>query len=152
MSAATANRPDLASAPVAWIEYPVADNVHIYQYTYICVTTAGYATPAADTSTLRFIGQAIVEADNTISGHTLGGITVKVVPPSVEPFCYMNAATPIATWVGEHMYFLDDNTVGLTGDTSNTICAGQCVAIVKTGSSGIVLVDTTERFLNGTAA
>ena len=47
------------------VEYPVAANTKIYAGSLVCVTAAGYAAPAADTSGYRFAGVAMEQVDNT---------------------------------------------------------------------------------------
>lgn len=61
------------------LSYLVADNVHIYRGSMVAVlTSSGYAVPAADTLNHTFVGFAEEEVDNTLTGHTAGGKSVKV--------------------------------------------------------------------------
>lgn len=151
MAAATANNPQLVTNPnPSWIEGYVAASVHIYQYTHVCWNNAGYLVPAADTASYIYAGIAVTEANN--SSGSAGDITVKVIPPSMFKFVTVNAASPAqATWVGFHVFLLDDLTVGLAADSTNKVGLGRCVGIVASGASGQVLVDATERFAIATS-
>lgn len=144
MGASTANRPDLASNEVAYINYPVKASTHIYAGSHVMVI-AGYAMPCADTSGGDYVGQAATEANNTGAD---GAITVQVVPNVLDPFKTFNAASPaIATWLNKRVFLADDNSVTLFAGSTNKVCAGTVVGIVNSGSSGSVMVDTSRRFV-----
>ncbi len=88
--------------------YPVEDNVHIYKGAIVVANTSGYALPGADTSGYRFLGIAAEEADNTVTGHSQGGIDVRVW----EDGEHLLPATSITqAMVGQMMYLVDDATV-----------------------------------------
>jgi hypothetical protein len=143
MSASTGPRPDLATNPLASIAYPIAGTTQIWQYQHVGVNSSGYLVPMSDTSGLRYTGMADQSVNNTGAN---GALTVNVQPPSIEPYATFNATSPLASWVGLHVFFIDDNTVGLAASTSNTICAGRCEWIKVTGTSGQVLVNREDRF------
>jgi hypothetical protein len=58
--------------------FPVADNVKIWKGALVCVDTSGYANVGADTASFRFAGVAVEQGDNTLTGHTAGGIRVRI--------------------------------------------------------------------------
>jgi hypothetical protein len=149
MAASTAPRPDLATNPTQSISYPIAAATQIWQYEHCCVNGSGYLVPAADTSGLKYAGQADNSVNNT---GAAGALSVNVQSPELNPYATFNATSPVASWVGSHVFFVDDNTVALAGTTSNTICAGRCELIKVSGTSGSVLVNRTDRFAPTTSA
>jgi hypothetical protein len=143
MAASTGPRPDLITNPTVTINYPVKGSTQIWQYEHCCVTNSGLLVPASDTSGLVYVGQASMSVNNTGAD---GAVTCPVQSPLINPHATFNATSPATSWIGAHVFFIDDNTVGLHGSTSNTICAGRCEAVVLTGTSGQVLVNRTDRY------
>lgn len=118
---------------------PVQDNVVIYNGALTCAEpVGGFAVPAADTANYRSLGVADETADNTIAGHTAGGIKV---PYRVGIFSFdttgVNAITQAD--VGKLCYVLDDHTVVRAAGTVNSIIAGRVEAI---DANGQIWVDT----------
>ena len=149
MAASTQARPDLQTNPTVSMDYPVATNTQIWQYEHCCVNAAGYLVPASDTAGLLYVGQARMSVNNTGAN---GAVSCPVESIHVNPYATFNAVTPLPAWVGQHLFFTDDNTVALTGSTSHTVCAGRCETILITGATGSVRVDRTDRFAPTTAA
>lgn len=142
MSASTADR-SLTTQTVATIPYGVADNKIIYKDTCVCTDSSGWLNLAADTSGFVYAGLSAAHADNTIVGHTAGGITCDVTPPANSPesrYIVQDFTSPAQTAVGALAYFTDDHTVAVS--SSNSVKMGIIVQIIATGTSGKVLVDT----------
>lgn len=75
--ALTANRDLLFYTSRELIEVPVDDNANIFKGALVGRKRAtGYARPlvAGD----EFLGVAYKQADNTVAGHTAGGISVRL--------------------------------------------------------------------------
>lgn len=60
------------------VDLPVADNVIIYKGTIVVIDTSGYANIPSDAAGLKFAGIAYETVDNTITGHTAGGLRIRV--------------------------------------------------------------------------
>jgi hypothetical protein len=118
--------------------YLVADNVHIYKGALVCVEpTYGYATPGADTASYRFVGIAAEECDNTLTGHSAGGKSVRVWHKG-EFLLTATSITQVMT--GQMMYLVDDATVDDVTVT-NFVPVGVLVEYVST-TSGWVRLDS----------
>lgn len=142
MSASIADRA-LQTLVVSTIPYGVADNVVIYKDTCVCTNGSGYLVLAADTSGLVYAGLSAQHADNTVAGHTAGGITCDVTPPANTPesrYIVQDFTSPSQAAIGAEAYFTDDHTVALS--SSNSIKMGIIVQILVTGTGGKVVVDT----------
>lgn len=86
----------------------VEDNVHVYKGAMVCKNPAGYALPAADAAGYKLLGEAYEECDNTLTGHSQGGKSVRVRRPGL----LLVVATSITqAMLGEMMYIVDDQTV-----------------------------------------
>lgn len=143
MAASTADRNLASTKVVDAIPYGVADNVHVYLFTCTCTDSSGWLNMAADTSGFVYAGVAYESVDNTVTGHTAGGLTCKVRPPGNTPedrYLVLDASSPSQSWVGSKVYFTDDHTVALS--STNSILAGRVVQLLSTGSGGKVVVDT----------
>lgn len=94
---------------------PVADNVKIYEGSAIGDNGSGYARAlvAAD----PFRGFCVEGADNTIAGHTAGGIYVQLRRWGLIQLAVTGVTA--VTDVGKPVYASDDNTFTLTA-TSNS--------------------------------
>ena len=108
------------------VEYPVAANTKIYAGSLVCVNTAGYATPAADTSGYRFAGVAMEQVDN--SGGSDGGKNVRVRRAGVFEF---DAVSITPDMVGAPMYAADDHTFDDAAGPTNGIKVGLLVKYVS---------------------
>lgn len=118
-----ANDPGLKS-------YPVADNVLIYKGSLVCVNAAGYAIPADTTQGNIVVGVAYKKADNTITGHTAGGINILV--ESGRNYTFVASGMAQAR-VGAPAYVVDSATVGL-GPQTNDILVGEIVEYISATS------------------
>lgn len=114
--------------------YLVEDNVHIFSGTGVCVNTSGYATPMGDDSGSVFVGVAIQEIDNTLTGHSQGGKRVRVRMVGNAVF---TKATAAQTDLGLPVYAGYDGTVVVAGSSTNKVFVGTIIEII---SSSLVRV------------
>lgn len=108
------------------VEYSVAANTKIYAGSLVCVNTAGYVVPAADTTGFQFAGVAMEQVDN--SGGTDGGETVRLRRAGVFEF---DAASIAQTMVGAEMEATDDHTFDDSAGTTNHVKVGRLVKFVS---------------------
>lgn len=104
--------------------FAVEDNQKIYKDSIVSVDSSGYARPGRDTSGDVGVGLAYEQVDNTVSGHTAGGKTIRVYGDRIVT---IPASGMAQTSVGQLAYILDSATVALAGGTSNTIVIGLIV-------------------------
>jgi 3D (Asp-Asp-Asp) domain-containing protein len=108
------------------IEVPVDDNVNVYKGAFVGINSAtGYARPlnAGD----DFLGVAYKQADNTASGHTAGGINVRLH----QAIDIVHTLSGVAnTDIGSVVYASDDGTLTLTSSGNSRM--GRIVAIEGT--------------------
>jgi len=114
--------------------YLVEDSVHIYRGVGVCVNSDGYATPMGDDSGSVFVGVAIEEVDNTLTGHSQGGKRVRVQMPGNAVFTKDTAAQ---TDLGLPVYAGYDGTVVVAGSSSHKVFVGTIIEII---SSSLVRV------------
>ena len=119
------------------VEYQVKGSTTIYKGAFVSTDATGYLVPGADAAGQIFAGTAYEAGDNSAGAD--GAVKVRVIRGNVQETA---KATAVIADVGALMYLLDDNSVGLTGDTVNTILVGRCVKLI---SSAKVLVDTGDR-------
>lgn len=116
---------------------PIADNVHVYANSLVGLNAAGYCIPAGSGCT-KIVGLAEKDYDNTVAGHALGALTVRV---RQGVFGWANdaggAALTVAD-VGSVCYALDDQTV-TRASAGGTLPVAGTVLGVETGK---VFVDT----------
>jgi hypothetical protein len=105
------------------IEYPVAANTKIYAGSLVCISAAGYAVPAADTSGYRFAGVALEQVDNSD-----GGKNVRLRRAGVFEF---DAVSITQDMVGAAMYAADDHTFDDAAGPTNDIKVGLLVKYVS---------------------
>lgn len=141
MAALLANRSTRRYGAKVWGLYtlPVADNVHIYEGAQVGINSSGYAVPMTATTGLQIAGCAQAEADNTVSGHSAGGITVDVWSGDYLYDIGTAGDALTAGNFGALVYAIDDHTVGavatgrslagiLVGiDSSNGLAAAQAI-------------------------
>jgi hypothetical protein len=108
------------------VEYLVAANTKIYAGSLVCVNTAGYAAPAADTSGYKIAGVALEQVDN--SGGSNGGKNVRVRRAGVFEF---DAVSITQNMVGTSMYATDDHTFDDAAGPVNDIKVGLLVKYVS---------------------
>jgi len=120
------------------IPLPVVADDCIYGGSLVAVNADGYLNPGSDTAGLIFAGVADARADNT--GGAAGDITCNVRRRG----CYLFAiAAATQANVGDVVYLVDDQTVGLAATTTNDIACGK---IVEYYSATKVWVDIETAF------
>lgn len=119
----SANRDVQFFASAEFIDMPVDDNVVIYKGAFVGRNrTTGYARPlvAGD----EFLGIAYRKADNTIAGHTAGGIGAQLV----QNVDIVHALTSVANAdIGKSVFASDDGTLTLTPTGNSRV--GRIVAV-----------------------
>jgi hypothetical protein len=109
--------------------YPVKANAKIFAGSMVCLGTDGYAVPGADTAGYRFAGVSRGYVDNT--GGADGALTVEVWRKG----CFgLSAASMAKTNVGDAVYVVDDQTVGLASVTTNDVPCGRISEYVNSTS------------------
>ena len=106
--------------------YLVADNVKIFKGSIVCRDTAGYANIGADTAAFVALGIAIEAADNTVPGHTAGGIRIRV---GSGGHVLMPSTGLAQTNVGAPVNVADSGSVTLTG--TNAVHVGRITEFVS---------------------
>lgn len=113
---------------------PVAADAVIYAGAGVCVdSTDGYGYPAADTANFISMGIAQEQKDNT--GGSDGDLEVVVDGHSAFEVACSSADQ---TWLGQDVYWVDDQTVALAATTTNDIKAGK---VIQVNSSSSLYVD-----------
>lgn len=124
--ALTANRELKFYTSQELVDLPVDDDVVIYKGALVGRNrTTGYARAlvAGD----EFLGVAYRQADNTVSGHTAGGISVRLH----QHIDIVHALTSVATGdIGKDVYASADDTITLDGKSNSRI--GRIVAVEGT--------------------
>jgi len=107
--------------------FPVDDGDTIYGGAFVCVNADGYAVPGADTAGLIFEGIATQQVDN--SAGLDGAKTVVLRRRGL-----IKAAIAAATQanVGDNVFLVDDQTVGLAATTTNDIFCGVIAGYIDT--------------------
>jgi hypothetical protein len=108
------------------IDFPVAASTKIYAGSMVCVNADGYATPAADTSGLVFVGVAMEQVDNGSGAD--GAKSVRLRRSGVFEF---DAASITQAMVGVSMYAVDDHTFDDAAGPTNDIKVGVLVKYVS---------------------
>ena len=121
----------------------VEDSVHIYKGALVVANNAGYAEPATNASGKVLLGVAMDEINNTLTGHSQGGKSVRVTRGGAFPF---TTADLVQADVGLKCYIEDDDTVNDAGTATQGIIAGVVVEVV---SATQVLVDIALGLLQG---
>lgn len=112
-------------------EFPVEAATKIFGGSIVCLNASGRATKGAVSTTLRAVGMADAQADN--STGAAGDIRVKV-----RRGCYRFAnstagdAITLAN-VGADAYIVDDQTVALTNGSNTRSVAGVIRAVDEGG-------------------
>lgn len=120
------------------VAFPVAASTTIYKGALVCENTAGYAVPAADTASYRFLGIAEEKKDN--ASGSAGDLTVKVSMPAGGAQAKLTCVGAAQTDVGEVAYVTDDASAGTPGtDPGNTVVLGRAVEFVSSTSMWIAL-------------
>lgn len=105
------------------VDIPVDDNVNIHKGALVGIdSSTGYARPL--TAGDDFAGVAYAQADNTVSGHAAGGITVRLH----QEIDIIHTLTGVSqTDIGSQVYASDDETLTLTASGASRV--GRIVAI-----------------------
>lgn len=115
---------------------PVAASTRIYQGTLVAVNLSGYLVPASADPTLRVLGRAEQEVDN--SAGSAGAKTCKV---KRGVFGWANSSSTSAVTdahIGRTCYAVDDNTVSIRNPTGTYPVAGRVYDV----EDGKVFVET----------
>lgn len=108
------------------VDIPVDDNVNIHKGALAGINSStGYARPliAGD----NFAGVAYAQADNTVAGHSAGGITVRLH----QEIDIIHTLTGVSqTNIGSAVYASNDETLTLTASGNSRV--GRIVAIEGT--------------------
>ena len=129
---------------------PVADNVHIYAGSLVGLDTSGRVRPmnVAAATTPYAVGRAEHEADNTIAGHSAGGINCTIRQGVFKWANDTNYAVAQAH-VGTTCYAYDDFTVSSSSGSATRASAGTVVGIDADG--GVWVSTHLEANANGAA-
>lgn len=112
--------------------FPVAASTHIYQGSMVAVNLSGYLVPASADPTLRVLGRAEEEADN--SSGAAGDLTCKV---RRGIFGWANSAGTLAVsdaHVGRICYAVDDQTVAIRNAIGANPVAGRVYDVDADGN------------------
>ncbi len=113
------------------LAWPVTASTKIYGGTLVAIAS-GYAVPAGDTSGHVFVGVATDTVDNSSGANA--ALDVKVQRTGLFQLAYSGTAPGI----GDTVYAVDDNTVGVAATTTNDVKVG---VAVTAGASSKVWVD-----------
>lgn len=103
-------------------EFSVLADAVIFAGALVAITAAGFATPGAVATTLKAVGRAEENVDNT--GGANGDVTVRV---RKGVFRFNNSAAGdaiTAADVGANCYIVDDETVAKTNGANTRSVAG----------------------------
>lgn len=115
------------------VEIPVDDNVNIYKGALVGLNAStGYARPLAAGDS--YLGLAYAQADNTMSGHTAGGIRVKL-HQNVDVVHSLSGVSNTDT--GAVVYASDDATLTLTSAGNSRV--GRIAAVESSGVARVRL-------------
>jgi phosphoribosylpyrophosphate synthetase len=141
--ALTANKDRLVKGAGSIQNFLVEDNVHIYKGALVVANDAGYAEPATNAADKVLLGVAHEECDNTLTGHSQGGKSVRVIRGGTFPF---TTADLVQADVGIKCYVEDDDTVNDAGTSTQGIVAGIVTEVV---SATEVMVDIALGLVQG---
>jgi hypothetical protein len=113
------------------LELPVKDNARIYKGALVGRDrSTGYARPlvAGD----DFLGVAYARADNTVAGHTAGGINVRL---HQRVDVVHTLASVVLGDVGKEVYASADDTLTLTATNNSRV--GRIVAVEATNTARV---------------
>lgn len=133
--ALAANKDRLVKTVGGIQSFPVEDDKHIYKGALVVANAAGYAEPATNAIGKVLLGIAYEECDNTLTPHSQGGKSVRVIRGGTF---LLTTADLVQADVGILCYVEDDDTVNDAGTATQGIVAGIVVEVV---SATKVLVD-----------
>lgn len=113
------------------LPFPVAANAKIYGGAMVVADATGFAAPGSTSLTVKYIGRAEDNVDNT--GGAAGAKTVFVRRKKV--FKWANAVGDPVTQadVGNQVYIVDDFTVAKTNGTNTRSVAGKLLGVDPDG-------------------
>lgn len=106
--------------------YGVAATTKIYAGSLVCVNAAGYAVPGSVATTLKVVGRAEAQVDNTA-----GADAAKTINVRRGTFKFANAGDVTIAHLETSIYINDDQTVSSVA-TGKSV-AGKCVAVDSDG-------------------
>ncbi|MBI1214545.1 MAG: hypothetical protein GC185_01845 [Alphaproteobacteria bacterium] len=118
-----------------YLDAPVASGKKIYTGALVAMSSTGYITPGATATTLKGVGVAQEQVDNTDGAD--GDVTVRV---DRRPYWISNSDTdPVGLEdIKADCYIVDDQTVAKTNGTNTRSVAGK---IMNVDANLGVLVD-----------
>ncbi|MDP1675662.1 MAG: hypothetical protein Q8L88_02260 [Bacteroidota bacterium] len=126
--------------------YGVLASTKIYAGSMVAITAAGYAVPAADTAGLILVGRAEEQVDNSAGASGALSITVKR-----GTFSWAATGMSIAN-VGDPVFVLDDQTVDVTGGSTNKVFAGVIAEYVSATEVWVEQDATLDSYSHAAAA
>lgn len=108
--------------------YPVADNVKIFKGSLV-MFSSGYAAVGADTASAVCCGIAMEQADNTVTGHTAGGIRVRCAS---NVHALLVGSGLAQTDVGAQVKIADSATIAKT--STNNVNVGRITEFISATS------------------
>lgn len=123
MAAATADRNTLQRSPRS-ATYPVAAAAFIFALTFVCLNADGEAVAATDAANRTFAGVAMTRADN--SDGDAGDVTVEVYREGAFKFAASGMGDDD---VGRPCYIVDDQTVGVSPNTTHAVLVGTIIEV-----------------------
>jgi hypothetical protein len=112
--------------------YKVAASTKIYAGSLVALNASGYAVPGADTASFKFLGVAHEYIDNSSGAN--GDKTVTVRRKGIHRFA---AAGMAITNIGDAVYLVNDQTVGLAATTTNDIACGKIAEFISATEVGV---------------
>lgn len=114
------------------LEYNVAASVKIYGGSLVALNASGYAAPGADTASFKFLGVAREQVDNSAGANAAKKVTVRKT--GVHRFAASGMAI---TNIGDDVYLVDDQTVGLAATTTNDVKCGKIAEFISATEVGV---------------
>lgn len=128
---------------VGFKSYPVGA-VKIYAGSLVCLNTAGYAVPAADTVGFVIVGIADEQVDN--SAGAAGDLWIKVKAPILAR---LDCTSITQAMLGRKVYVVDDHTVDEEfQNLTNSVLAGVLVEYISATEGWISIDPTVNMALN----
>lgn len=103
----------------------------IFAGSLVAVNAAGYATPGAVATTLKYFGRAEEQVDNT--DGSAGDKTVLVRRGKAFKWLNHGADPVVQADLGANCYIVDDQTVAKTSGTNTRSVAGQVIQVDADG-------------------
>jgi len=146
MSTLAANKGrEFHGAPTAQVEYPMGNNLRIFEGAALLKDSDGTAILATSTALGQFLGFAVGYKDNR-TGSVYGGLDGSTTIPVVMEGNVWLTVAPGSNWAradsGVTIYASDDDTFTTSAGTNN-IVIGKVVLVPEAvigASSGLVLV------------